>query len=66
MGDFFRIVRGRWCGRGEAVVEGGVGGRLGFSRGGSRVGRGRSRGGGRGRSGRGVGIGGGVRCYGLR
>ena len=28
MGDFFRIVRGRWCGRGEA--GGGVGGRWGL------------------------------------
>ena len=41
MGDFFRIVRGRWCGRGEA--GGGVGGRLGFSRGWSTVGGGRRR-----------------------
>ena len=28
MGDFFRIVRGRWCGRGEA--GGGLGGRWGL------------------------------------
>ena len=59
MGEFFRIVRGRWCGRGEA--GGGVGGRWGWSTvGGGRRRRERERGGGGSKGGS---AGGGARCY---